>query len=270
VSAAEGRDAVPEDAVSGGAASSGPASGSAGGVASGGPASGSVGGAASGDAGAPGAPTPGDAVAARRAGSGVDAVPPGALDHTPYVADPPRRVPSAAELRERIPGWGSDLDPGDRPSVPKLSREVGATSGAHWDLPDQQPGAEGRERSIEHAHVTPVFGTAQPLSGPAGVVRRYAYRRFSEGRLAHWMLLVLGDRIDVATHRVTDALRGRPDRVVHETGVRAELRHHPVASRAGSSRRDWRHGLLDPVVANWGWLAALGGVVLLVRRVRRR
>jgi len=191
-------------------------------------------------------------------------------DHTPYIGDPPRRVPTAAELRERIPGWGSDLDPADRPSVPKLSREVGFASGAHWDLPEQQPGAEGRERSIEHAHVTPVFGTAQPLSGLAGVVKRYAYRRFSEGRLAHWMLLVLGDRIDVATHRVTDALRGRPDRVVHETGVRAEVGNRPVAARLGSSRRDWRHGLLDPLVANWGWLAALGGVVVLVRRLGRR
>ena len=190
-------------------------------------------------------------------------------DHTPYVADPPRRVPSAAELRERIPGWGSDLDPADRPSVPKLSREAGLATGAHWELPSQQEGADGRERSIEHAHVTPVFGTAQPLSGLAGVVKRYAYRRFSEGRLAHWMLLVVGDRIDVVTHRVTDALRGRPDRVIRETGIRAERGKHPIASRLRSSRRDWRHGLLDPLVANWGWLATLGVVVLVVRRLRR-
>jgi hypothetical protein len=179
-------------------------------------------------------------------------------------------VPSADELRARIPGWGSDLDLADRPSVPKLSRSAGAATGAHWDVPTQQDGASGRERSIEHAHVTPVFGTAQPLHGVAGAVRRYAYRRFSEGRLAHWMLLVLGDRIDVATHRVTDALRGRPDRLIRETGVRAERGKHPVAARLGSSRRDWRHGLLDPLVANWGWLAAVVGVVVLVRRVRRR
>ena len=191
-------------------------------------------------------------------------------DHIAYIADGKRTAPGADELRARIPGWGSDLDPADRPSVPKLSREAGSATGAHWDKPEQQPGAEGRERSIEHAHVTPVFGTAQPLSGLAGVVKRYAYRRFSEGRLAHWMLLVLGDRIDVATHRVTDALRGRPDRVVHETGVRAEVGNRPVAARLGSSRRDWRHGLLDPLVANWGWLAALGGVVVLVRRLGRR
>ncbi|RDH95853.1 hypothetical protein DEU32_111126 [Curtobacterium sp. AG1037] len=192
-------------------------------------------------------------------------------DHTPYVAEPTRPAPSPDELRARIPGWGSDLDPADRPSVPKLSRAAGAASGAHWEVPEAQAGGSGRERSIEHAHVTPVFGTAQPLAGPAGVVKRYAYRRFSEGRLAHWMLLVVGDRIDVATHRVTDALRGRPDRLLHETGVRSERVTHPVRARLGSSRRDWRHQLLDPVVANWGWLAAIGGVVVVVvRRLRRR
>lgn len=191
-------------------------------------------------------------------------------DHTPYIADPPRRVPSADELRARIPGWGSDLDPEDRPSVPKLSREAGFATGAHWEVPDQQPGAEGRERSVEHAHVTPVFGTAQPLRGAAGVVRRVAYRRFSEGRLAHWMLLVVGDRIDVATHRVTDALRGRPDRLLHETGIRAEVGRHPVASRLRSSRTDWRHGLLDPIVVNGPWVLGVAAVVLVVRRVLRR
>ncbi|MBY0175779.1 hypothetical protein H7K10_03820 [Curtobacterium herbarum] len=187
----------------------------------------------------------------------------------PYVADRAKDVPSADELRARIPGWGSDLDLADRPSVPKLSREAGSATGAHWVRPETQPGAEGRERSIEHAHVTPVFGTAQPLSGLAGVVKRYAYRRFSEGRLAHWMLLVVGDRLDVATHRVTDALRGRPDRIVAETGIAAERADSPVGARVGSSRRDWRHGVLEPVVTMWPYLLIGGVAVWVVRRARR-
>jgi hypothetical protein len=191
-------------------------------------------------------------------------------DHMPYVADHPSAVPSADELRARIPGWGSDLDLADRPSVPKLSKEAGSATGAHWVRPEQQPDGDGRERSIEHAHVTPVFGTAQPLAGLAGVVRRVAYRRYSEGRLAHWMLLVLGDRIDVATHRVTDALRGRPDDVIGETGIGAERVTHPIASRLRSSRSDTHHTWLDPLVANWGWLAVGGVAVWLLRRVLRR
>ena len=190
-------------------------------------------------------------------------------DHMPYVADRAKDVPSADELRARIPGWGSDLDLADRPSIPKLSREAGSATGAHWVRPATQPGGEGRERSIEHAHVTPVFGTAQPLSGLAGVVKRYAYRRFSEGRLAHWMLLVVGDRLDVATHRVTDALRGRPDRIVAETGIAAERADSPVGARVGSSRRDWRHGVFDPVVTMWPYLLIGGVAVWVVRRARR-
>src|SRR3712207_4998836 len=103
-----------------------------------------------------------------------------------YVSDKRTPSPSREELRARIPGWGADLDPADRPSHPKLQYAPDVT-GAHWDFPERQPGGEGRERSIEHAFVTPVFGTVQPLHGASGAIRRLAYRRFSEGRLAHWM-----------------------------------------------------------------------------------
>src|SRR3712207_6857691 len=83
-----------------------------------------------------------------------------------YVRDKRTPPPSREELRARIPGWGADLDPADRPSYPRL--QYPADTGAHWDFPERQPGGEGRERSIEHAFVTPVFGTAQPLSGLSG------------------------------------------------------------------------------------------------------
>src|SRR3712207_4310801 len=109
-----------------------------------------------------------------------------------YVRDKRTPPPTREELRARIPGWGADLDPADRPSYPKL--QYPADTGAHWTFPDRQPGSAGRERSVEHAFVTPVFGTAQPLQGASGAIRRLAYARFSEGRLAHWLLLIVGDR----------------------------------------------------------------------------
>lgn len=180
-----------------------------------------------------------------------------------YVRDKRTSPPGREELRARIPGWGVDLDPADRPSYPKLQR--GLDTGAHWDFPDRQPGGEGRERSIEHAFVTPVFGTAQPLSGLSGVVRRFAYARFSEGRLAHWLLLVVGDRIDAAEHRVRSFASTRPD--VPATGVRAEFTHGGLRSRRG--RSDARHHLIDPVVVAGPWVAGAGAAVLGVRRVVR-
>src|SRR5918997_4609641 len=108
-----------------------------------------------------------------------------------YVPDLPQMRETPEQLRARIPGWGVDIDPADRPSHPKLQYAPGST-GAHWRFPDRQPGAEGRERSIEHAFVTPVFGTAQPLHGASGAIRRLAYDRFSEARLGHWLLLMAG------------------------------------------------------------------------------
>jgi hypothetical protein len=41
----------------------------------------------------------------------------------------------------------------------------------------------------------PVFGTSTPLSGVSGAVRRLAYR-LPDHAPSHWMLLMLGDRIE--------------------------------------------------------------------------
>jgi hypothetical protein len=181
----------------------------------------------------------------------------------PYRADDHQR-PSSEELRARIPGWGADLDPADRPSVPKERTDL--PTGAHWDIPEQQPELQPRERSIEHAMLTPVFGTTAPLHGVSGAVRRLAYARYSEARAAHWLLLVLGDRIDVAGSRVRAVVEGRPDNPITETGVLGEAGAHPLASRFGRGRADLKHAWIDPVLV----LAAPLGAVLLTALVVKR
>jgi hypothetical protein len=185
-----------------------------------------------------------------------------------YVPNKSRNIDEEA-LRARIPGWGSDSAREDRPQVPRLTDPTPAP-GAHWEFPSRQPGGEGRERSVEHAFLTPVFGTAQPLSGPAAILKRIAYSRYSEGRLAHWMLLILGDRVDVMNHRVRDALAGHPDRLIKETGIQAEAGNQPIRSRVSSSRADTSHMWMDPLLTNWPWLAAAATAWLVVRRLRRR
>lgn len=119
----------------------------------------------------------------------------------PYTAEKPRRRETSDELRARIPGWGVDLDPGDRPSVPR-ERLDPDLSGAHWEFPERQPEQWPRERSIEHKFLTPVFGTSCPPKGLSGVIRKYAYARFSEARAAHWLLLLAADRVDALEGRV--------------------------------------------------------------------
>jgi hypothetical protein len=175
-----------------------------------------------------------------------------------YLPSKPRDVPTAEQLRVRVPGWGADLDPADRPSHPKLQFAPGA-SGARWEFPERQPGSEGRERSIEHAFVTPVFGTAQPLHGVSGAIRRFAYDRYSEGRLAHWLLLVAGDRVDSTGAHLRSLVSGRPDDLLSETGVTAEAKKEARAASRDSTRVDRHHRWLDPLIVAGPWVVT--GVV---------
>jgi hypothetical protein len=183
-----------------------------------------------------------------------------------YVRDKRTPPPSREELRARIPGWGVDLDPADRPSHPRLRYAPDAT-GAHWDFPERQPEEQPRERSVEHAFLTPVFGTAQPLRGLPGAIRRFSYARYSEGRLGHWALLILADRVDAWEHHLRSFASARPDDPVTGTGVRAELTHGGRHSRRG--RVDARHHLLDPLVVAGPWVAGAWVAVSGARRVAR-
>ena len=173
----------------------------------------------------------------------------------PYTSEKPRNARDPRELRESIPGWGVDLDPKDRPAVPREQFDPGAT-GAHWEFPERQPERWPRERSPEHRMLTPVFGTSCPPRGLSGMIRRRAYR-YGEGQTAHWMLLMLGDRIDVMESRVEALLSGRPDNPITETGIRGEFGHGPLASRFGQKRSDVAHQVLDPLMFV-GTYAALG------------
>lgn len=187
----------------------------------------------------------------------------------PYTAEGPRRKWTSDELRERIPGWGADLDPRDRPSYPRERFDPGAT-GAHWDLPEPQEQRRPRERSLEHARLTPVFGTAHPLHGVSGAIRRLAYRRYSEGRAAHWILLLLGDRVEAAGAHARSLFTARPDNPITQTGALSERRRHGLSSRLRSPRADVRHQWLDPLLVAGPWVLAAWVAVRAVARVRGR
>lgn len=175
--------------------------------------------------------------------------------------------PSSDDLRARIPGWGADLDSADRPSYPRERLDPDAT-GAHWVLPDQQPQKWPRERSIEHARLTPVFGTSTPPSGLSGAVRRLAYR-YSEGRAAHWLLLIAADRVNAAEAHIASLATLHPDNPITETGVRSEFTHHGLASRTRTRRADLNHAWMDPFIIAGPWLAVSGIAALGARRSLR-
>lgn len=83
-------------------------------------------------------------------------------------------------------------------------------------------------RSSEHARLTPVFGTARPPSGVSGRIRDLACR-YSEGRLSHWMLVMLADRVDVLEGLRSDLARGQVPDLVRETGLATEWRYNRPA-----------------------------------------
>jgi hypothetical protein len=172
-------------------------------------------------------------------------------------------VPDSDELRARIPGWGADLNKEDRPSVPKLKF---LDTGAHWDFPERQPEKWPRERSIEHRFLTPVFGTAQPPSGLSGVIRKFAYK-FSEGRAAHWLILLYADRVDAVEHHLRSLMSLRPDNPITETGIKAEFSHKGIESRFGRKRVDVKHAWVDPILIGGPWIIL---PILFARKLLKR
>ena len=186
-----------------------------------------------------------------------------------YTPEKPPLAESSEQLRARIPGWGVDLDPQDRPSVPKLQYQPDMT-GARRDFPERQPEKWPRERSIEHKFLTPVFGTACPPKGLSGVIRRTAYRKYSEGRAAHWLLLIAADRVDAWESHLRSFLTLRPDNPITETGVLSEFSRHGLSSRFGKKRADRAHQLLDPVIVGGPWVALAGAAYAATRRLTGR
>ena len=189
-----------------------------------------------------------------------------------YTPEKPPLAETSEQLRARIPGWGADLDPKDRPSVPRLQFHDDL-SGAHWQFPERQPEKWPRERSVEHEMLTPVFGTSCPPKGISGVMRKYAYRRHSEAKAAHWLILLAADRVDAWESHLRSFVTLRPDNPITETGVLSEFSHHGIASRLGKKRADLAHQPLDLVVVAGPWMMAGGaayvGFKTLVKALAR-
>jgi hypothetical protein len=112
-----------------------------------------------------------------------------------------------------------------------------------------------------------VFGTTCPPKGLSGLIRRYAYAKYSEGRAAHWLLLMAGDRVDVLESGLRSMLTLRPDNPITQTGLLAEVKHHGLRSRLGHHRADLKHHWMDPFIVGAPWA---GGVFVTYRLMRRR
>lgn len=127
--------------------------------------------------------------------------------------DPTLTTPEAVQQRSgwqamqpvaRPPHWGVDRDMARRPGVPR-EREPQPWPNSRF------PPARMRARPASPRHgrpnkpMPPVFGTAHPLRGLAGLVKRLAYR-LPDHKPTHWLLMLLGDRVESWTHRTKKLL----------------------------------------------------------------
>lgn len=97
------------------------------------------------------------------------------------------------------PYWGVDRDHARRPGVPMM-REPQEWPNSQFP-PERQAGTptsprHGRSNKL----MPPVFGTAVPLRGLSGLIRRQAYR-YPDHKPRHWFLKIFADRVDSWEHR---------------------------------------------------------------------
>ena len=133
----------------------------------------------------------------------------------------------ATDLSGTIEGWGSDLERSNRPGVPRDKAPQLGAEHLYPDFPRQQPRFT-IHKSTEHGHLTPVFGTSCPPRGLSGRLRDIGYR-YSEGRLARWLTLLVADRVDMVEGIAEDLSRGHIPNIPREMGLATEWRYNREA-----------------------------------------
>jgi len=124
-----------------------------------------------------------------------------------------------------IKGWGHDADPENDPTYPMKHYTGDDHNRLNYDPPPQQPVDIEVLKSIERPRVTSVFGTSSPPRGLSGMIRRFAFK-YSESTYAHWVPLVLADRINVVEGYIDDLSRGIIPNPFAERGWQAEWKYN--------------------------------------------
>jgi hypothetical protein len=143
-----------------------------------------------------------------------------------------------------------DADPENDPTYPMRHANGADHQRLHYEKAPQQPVDMEILHSIERPDITRVFGTSTPPKGLSGAIRRYAYK-YSEATAAHWMTLILADRVNVFEGILDDLTHGIIPNPWVERGWRAEWKTN-------------RKGMLQKIAV--GALAVTGAVMLLSRR----
>ena len=130
-----------------------------------------------------------------------------------------------ANSPKEIPGWGMDADPQNNPTYPMKNWTGADHERLNYEKPPQQPLTVEVLHSIERPGVSRVFGTSTPPAGLSGMLRRYAFK-YSESTYAHWVPLVMADRVDVIQGVIDDLKQGHIPNIFAERGWQAEWKYN--------------------------------------------
>ena len=163
-----------------------------------------------------------------------------------------------------VAGWGVDSNPDNDPTYPMRDRSKEDGPGMAWSRPPLQTPDVEILRSIEHNRLPAVLGTSTPPSGLSGVIRRVAFR-YSESKWAHWLLLMLADRINVVEGVVSDLGHGRLPNPFAEMGMGSDLKHDKAAFAAKTATT---FAVAAAVIASGYYLTRTHRPKSLARRLR--
>ena len=124
-------------------------------------------------------------------------------------------------------GHEAETNARDWPAYP-MRRPCGDEhKGMSWERPTQQEAKVEILHSNERPSLPAVFGTTLPPRGLSGALRRFAFT-FSESNGAHWVTLILADRINVFEGLIDDLVRGHVPNIPGEMGMRSDIKHNPT------------------------------------------
>lgn len=129
------------------------------------------------------------------------------------------------EKYTHIKGWGMDANPQNEPTAPIKKYTGDDHKRLNYEKPEQQETDVEILHSNERPSVSAVFGTSVPPSGLSGAIRRYAFR-FSESSFAHWIPLLLADRINVVEGIIDDIRNGFFPNILVERGLKSEWKYN--------------------------------------------